>query len=125
MGINKAPHSHPLVYSRFARTYRWTLSSQVMIANTSPAGSHLNDTLSTLRFAERAKQIVNCARINLDPAHEKLLEVMASNAKLTARVAELENELNRVKQLVKIKSSKSFAVGPDETPENSKCCTIC
>ncbi len=45
---------------------------------------------STLRFADRAKQLKTMARINYDPAHARLLELMAENDRLRARVMELE-----------------------------------
>ena len=38
-----------------------------MIANVSPANVHFGETLSTLRYAQRARTIVNRAVINEDP----------------------------------------------------------
>lgn len=39
----------------------------VMLATISPAADSLTETLSTLRFADRAKRIVNHAIVNEDP----------------------------------------------------------
>ena len=39
----------------------------VMIATISPAACHLEETLSTLRYADRAKRIKNCPIVNEDP----------------------------------------------------------
>jgi kinesin family protein 13 len=39
----------------------------VMIATLSPAADNYEETLSTLRYADRAKRIVNHAVINEDP----------------------------------------------------------
>ena len=51
--------------------------------------------LSTLRFADRAKQIENLARVNVDPAHVKLLELMAENDLLRSANKELSAKLAR------------------------------
>ena len=42
-------------------------SKTVMIATISPAADNYDETLSTLRYADRAKRIVNNAVINEDP----------------------------------------------------------
>ncbi|ESO83151.1 hypothetical protein LOTGIDRAFT_133948, partial [Lottia gigantea] len=42
-------------------------SKTVMIATISPAGDNYEETLSTLRYADRAKRIVNHAVVNEDP----------------------------------------------------------
>lgn len=68
-------------------------SSTLMLANISPAEVNVGDTLSTLRFAERAKKIQNNAKINLNPAHARLRELMAENERLRARVQQLELQL--------------------------------
>lgn len=44
-----------------------------MIAALSPASINYNETLSTLRYANRAKQIVNKAKVNEDP-QEKMIK---------------------------------------------------
>ena len=42
-------------------------SKTVMIATLSPAADNYEETLSTLRYADRAKRIVNHAVVNEDP----------------------------------------------------------
>ena len=42
-------------------------SKTVMVATISPAGDNYEETLSTLRYADRAKRIENHAVINEDP----------------------------------------------------------
>ena len=44
----------------------------VMIATISPAACHLEETLSTLRYADRAKRIKNCPIVNEDPKVRRL-----------------------------------------------------
>lgn len=43
-------------------------SKTVMIANVSPSTTNLNETQSTLRFAQRAKRMGNKATVNEDTA---------------------------------------------------------
>jgi kinesin family protein 13 len=42
-------------------------SKTVMVATVSPASENYEETLSTLRYADRAKRIVNYAVVNEDP----------------------------------------------------------
>ena len=42
-------------------------SKTVMVATVSPSGDNYEDTLSTLRYADRAKRIENHAVVNEDP----------------------------------------------------------
>lgn len=42
-------------------------SKTVMVATVSPASDNFEETLSTLRYADRAKRIVNHAVVNEDP----------------------------------------------------------
>lgn len=46
----------------------------VMIANISGADYNYEETLSTLRYADRAKQIKNKPKVNLDPKDALLKE---------------------------------------------------
>ena len=57
-----------------------------MIAALSPADINYEETLSTLRYADRAKQIVTKAIVNEDP-----------NAKL---IRELKEEVTRLRELL-------------------------
>ena len=42
-------------------------SKTVMVATVSPSADNFEETLSTLRYADRAKRIVNHAIVNEDP----------------------------------------------------------
>ena len=69
-------------------------SKTTMLAALSPADINYEETLSTLRYADRAKQIVNKAVVNEDP-----------NAKL---IRELKEELEKLKSLDLLFSSLAF-----------------
>jgi hypothetical protein len=62
-------------------------SLTLMIACLSPAAFNYEESISTLRFAERAKNIVNNAKINMDP--------------LMMKIIELENEILLLKSILK------------------------
>ncbi|VDK45590.1 unnamed protein product [Anisakis simplex] len=64
-------------------------SKTAMIAALSPADINFDETLSTLRYADRAKQIVCQAVVNEDP-----------NAKL---IRELKEEVNKLRSLLEVK----------------------
>ena len=53
-------------------------SKTVMVATISPASDNFEETLSTLRYADRAKRIVNHAVINEDP-NSKVSELVLYN----------------------------------------------
>ncbi|KAL6726830.1 hypothetical protein Aduo_008761 [Ancylostoma duodenale] len=61
-------------------------SYTLMIACVSPADSNAEETLSTLRYADRAKKIKNKPVVNIDPGQQKIRE-------LREKVAALEREL--------------------------------
>jgi kinesin family member 17 len=48
----------------------------VMIAACSPASDNYEETMSTLRYASRAKQIKNAPKVNEDPKDTMLKEYM-------------------------------------------------
>ena len=62
----------------------------IMIANCGPADYNYDETLTTLRYADRAKQIKNKPRINEDPKDAMLREFQEEIARLRARLAEEE-----------------------------------
>ena len=77
-------------------------SVTVMLCNASPASVNADETLSALRFAERAKQIENVAMVNRDPKAARALELYQENkvlkdkvARLEAHIAELEKWYDR------------------------------
>eukprot|EP00439_Symbiodinium_sp_Y106_P064675 s4067_g10.t1 len=67
----------------------------VMICNVSPAKINVDETLSSLRFAERAKKIENKAVVNRDPKGERILELLQENKALRAKIARLEAHVDR------------------------------
>lgn len=57
-----------------------------MVAALSPADYNYDETLSTLRYADRAKQIKNKPKINMDPKD--------------ALLKEYENEIKQLKEML-------------------------
>ncbi|XP_014668068.1 PREDICTED: kinesin-like protein KIF13A [Priapulus caudatus] len=79
-------------------------SRTVMIATVSPANDNYEETLSTLRYADRAKRIVNHAVVNEDP-----------NAKI---IRELRSEVEHLR--VQLKESKQSADLQEKLQESEK-----
>ena len=50
-------------------------SNTVMVACVSPADSNLEETLNTLRYADRARQIKNKPIVNRDPATAEIVKL--------------------------------------------------
>merc|ERR1719253_629096 len=63
-----------------------------MIAALSPADYNMDETLSTLRYANRAKNIKNKPKINEDPKDAKLREFQEEIARLKAALADAGDE---------------------------------
>ncbi|KAM4040745.1 kinesin-like protein KIF28 [Anomaloglossus baeobatrachus] len=76
-------------------------SRTVMVAALSPADICYEETLSTLRYAERAKKIKNRAVINASPTERRLKELKAENNKLLSRLAGLGSSGKKVEQETK------------------------
>ncbi|KAM9317234.1 kinesin-like protein KIF28P [Gastrophryne carolinensis] len=76
-------------------------SRTVMIAAVSPADICYEETLSTLRYAERAKKIKNKAVINAAPTERLLKDLKAENNKLLSRLAGLGSSGKRVEKETK------------------------
>lgn len=57
-------------------------SKTVMVANIGPASYNYEETMSTLRYASRAKNIKNRPRINEDPKDALLREFQVIRAKI-------------------------------------------
>ncbi|XP_067143109.1 kinesin-like protein KIF28 [Centruroides vittatus] len=57
-------------------------SKTIMIAAISPADINYDETLSTLRYADRAKEIKTCATVNEDPTEKLIRELRIENEKL-------------------------------------------
>ncbi|KAK3784099.1 hypothetical protein RRG08_066087, partial [Elysia crispata] len=59
-------------------------SKTIMIAAVSPADINYEESLSTLRYADRAKQIKTTATVNEDPTEKLIRELQEENEKLKA-----------------------------------------
>ncbi|XP_070175288.1 kinesin-like protein KIF28P isoform X2 [Littorina saxatilis] len=62
-------------------------SKTIMIAALSPADINYEETLSTLRYADRAKQIKTKATVNEDPTDKLIRELQEENEKLKAMLS--------------------------------------
>ena len=66
-GFSHGKHRHPWQTCTFLQDSLGGNTKTVMIANIGPADYNYDETLSTLRYANRAKNIKNKPRINEDP----------------------------------------------------------
>lgn len=70
----------------------------VMMCNVSPAEINVEETMSSLRFAERAKKVENKATINRDPKGARIAELLQENKALRAKVDRLEAHVARLEE---------------------------
>lgn len=70
----------------------------LQVATVSPAADNFEETLSTLRYADRAKRIVNHAVVNEDP-----------NARI---IRELRQEVEALKEMLKHATVRANSHGP-------------
>lgn len=61
-----------------------------MVATVSPAADNYEETLSTLRYADRAKNIVNHAVVNEDPNARIIRELREEVEKLRVQLTQAE-----------------------------------
>ena len=78
-------------------------SRTVMIATISPAADNYEETLSTLRYADRAKKIVNHAIINEDPNAKVIRE-------LREEVEVLKSQISHTKERENVRRLSLFCV---------------
>ncbi|KAG5265440.1 hypothetical protein AALO_G00242500 [Alosa alosa] len=76
-------------------------SRTVMIATLSPSDICYEESLSTLRYAERAKRIQNKAVVNESPTERLVKELKAENAKLVLRLSRLGQEGRKTEEETK------------------------
>ncbi|XP_044202118.1 kinesin-like protein KIF28P isoform X1 [Thunnus albacares] len=76
-------------------------SRTVMVATLSPADICYEESLSTLRYAERAKRIQNRAVVNESPTERLVKELKAENARLLQRLSRLGQEGRRANEETK------------------------
>lgn len=96
-------------------------SRTLMIANIGPASYNLEETLTTLRYAHRAKSIQNKPRINEDPKDtlmRKLKDEIAHLQEALAKKAE-EQEIKKKKKSVK-KKPKVFEISNEKNDNDSE-----
>ncbi len=55
------------MYCRLLKESLGGNSKTAMLATIGPSNSHIDETLSTLRYAKQARSIINQARVNEDP----------------------------------------------------------
>lgn len=96
-----AEHSPHIPYrdSKLTRLLQDSLggnSKTIMIANVGPASSNYEETLTTLRYAHRAKAINNKPVKNEDPKITKLREYQQEIARLKKLIAE-RNDKDKIK----------------------------
>uniref|UniRef100_A0A8C9V7K7 Kinesin-like protein n=1 Tax=Scleropages formosus TaxID=113540 RepID=A0A8C9V7K7_SCLFO len=87
-------------------------SRTIMVATLSPADMCYEESLSTLRYAERAKRIQNRAVVNESPTEHLLKELKAENAKLLTRLSRLADEGRQASS----ESSTALRSRPQLTP---------
>ncbi|RYE95217.1 MAG: hypothetical protein EOO41_05880, partial [Methanobacteriota archaeon] len=68
-------------------------SYTLMVLCVSPASVNAEESMSSLRFGERAKKVRNVARVNVDPMAAKYALLLAENARLQQRIGVLEEEV--------------------------------
>ncbi|XP_072245431.1 kinesin-like protein KIF14 [Leuresthes tenuis] len=73
-------------------------SKTTMIATVSPAGSNVEESLSTLRYAQQARTIINVAKVNEDTSAKLIRDLKAEVEKLrAAQMSSLGVEPERVR----------------------------
>lgn len=78
-------------------------SRTAMVATISPSADNYDETLSTLRYADRAKSIVNHAVVNEDPNARIIRELREEVEKLREQLTEAEVPLfDFLKEIVDI-----------------------
>ncbi|KAJ0172839.1 hypothetical protein K1T71_011978 [Dendrolimus kikuchii] len=87
-------------------------SKTIMIANIGPASYNYDETITTLRYAHRAKAIKNKPVRNEDPKDAKLREYQAEIERLRALIEQRKAQEKKPKKVVKPK--------PQPTQDNSE-----
>lgn len=85
-------------------------SRTAMVATISPSADNYDETLSTLRYADRAKSIVNHAVVNEDPNARIIRELREEVEKLREQLTEAEVQVTFVCASVVNNSSDMWRV---------------
>lgn len=86
-------------------------SRTAMVATVSPAADNYDETLSTLRYADRAKSIVNHAVVNEDPNARIIRELREEVEKLRVQLTQAE-----------VRSALHYHIRPPAFPALIGCC---
>ncbi|XP_055613110.1 kinesin-like protein Klp68D [Uranotaenia lowii] len=115
----KSPHI-PYRDSKLTRLLQDSLggnSKTIMIANIGPSEFNYNETLTTLRYAHRAKTIENKPVVNEDPQDTKLREYQDEIARLRQLITERQT---REKPPPKVKKIKRKTLKREESLESDE-----
>lgn len=85
----------------------------IMIANVSPADYNYDETLSTLRYANRAKNIKNAPKINEDPKDALLREYQTEIAKLKEMLGSLQTNGSNPADMINMFNNKMKTINED------------
>ena len=94
----------------------------VMVANIGPSKFNYDETLTTLRYANRAKNIKNKPRVNEDPKDAKLREFQEEIARLKAQIANTEG--GRDKRKKSARSNKNVKKSTNSIDESMECSSL-
>ena len=87
-------------FKTFRREFLYTARLINSLAALSPADINYAETLSTLRYADRAKKIKNKAVVNENPMEKLIRELKAENEKLKRALSEgglvVEDEVGEI-----------------------------
>merc|ERR1712025_783379 len=112
---NRGPNAHiPYRDSKLTRLLQDSLggnSHTLMIACVSPADSNLEETISTLRYADRARKIKNKPIVNKDPRNEEL-------TRLRSQVQSLQMQLCNGGGMMTSGSTESASASKELMEEN-------
>lgn len=87
----------------------------VMVATLGPAPQHYDETLTTLRYANRAKNIQNQPRVNEDPKDALLREFQREIARLRAQLNHRKWRSKQKKEQVEVDGEAWEREGDEET----------
>lgn len=90
-------------------------SKTIMVANIGPASYNYDESLTTLRYANRAKNIKNKPRVNEDPKDALLRQYQEEIAKLKNILAERAAQRSQTMSTKKKKRKKKDKDNPDDS----------
>lgn len=90
----------------------------IMVANIGPSKFNYDETLTTLRYANRAKNIKNKPRVNEDPKDAMLREFQEEIARLKAQLANINPKEKRKRSAKKAKAMVTSGDGLEESVDS-------